>query len=138
MLVLIMIEDTLADLGCKSVTSAATVDKALALINALVFDVAMLDMNLNGSDSQAVADALCARSSISPFERQRRSKLERGLLRSARAKKRHSTMTSWPRYVAALGSHASSDNIIYGAGGVGQRCLRREIDQASSIFSFDP
>ena len=51
MLVLIMIEDMLADLGCKSVTSAATVDKALALINAQVFDVAMLDMNLNGNDS---------------------------------------------------------------------------------------
>src|ERR1039458_8842276 len=51
MLVLIMIEDMLADLGCKSVTSAATVDKALTLINAQVFDVAMLDMNLNGNDS---------------------------------------------------------------------------------------
>jgi CheY-like chemotaxis protein len=34
MLVLLMIEDMLADLGCQSVTSAATVDKALALINA--------------------------------------------------------------------------------------------------------
>jgi hypothetical protein len=33
MLVLIMIEDMLADLGCKSVAAAATVDKALALIN---------------------------------------------------------------------------------------------------------
>jgi CheY-like chemotaxis protein len=45
MLVLIMIEDMLADLGCKSVTSGATVEKA-ALINAQVFDVAILDMNL--------------------------------------------------------------------------------------------
>ena len=61
MLVLIMIEDMLADLGCKSVTSAATVDRALALINEQVFDVAMLDMNLNGSDSHVVAEALAAR-----------------------------------------------------------------------------
>jgi len=61
MLVLIMIEDMLADLGCKSVTSAATVDKALALINEQVFDVAMLDMNLNGNDSYVVAEALAAR-----------------------------------------------------------------------------
>ena len=61
MLVLIMIEDMLADLGCKSVTSAATVDKALALINEQVFDVAMLDMNLNGNDSHVVAEALAAR-----------------------------------------------------------------------------
>ena len=48
MLVLMMIEDMLADLGCKSVTSAAMVDKALALIDAQTFDFAMLDMNLNG------------------------------------------------------------------------------------------
>jgi CheY-like chemotaxis protein len=51
MLVLIMIEDMLADLGCKSVTSAATIDKALALIDAQAFDFALLDINLNGSDS---------------------------------------------------------------------------------------
>ena len=61
MLVLIMIEDMLADLGCQSVTSAATVDKALALISAQVFDVALLDVNLNGNDSHPVAEALSAR-----------------------------------------------------------------------------
>ena len=61
MLVLMMIEDMLADLGCESVTTAATVDRALALINAQVFDAAMLDMNLNGDKSHAVAEALAAR-----------------------------------------------------------------------------
>jgi len=61
MLVLIMIEDMLSDLGCKSVTSAATVDKALALIKAQTFDIALLDMNLNGNDSHPVAEALSAR-----------------------------------------------------------------------------
>ena len=61
MLVLIMIEDMLADLGCQSVTSAATVDKALALINTQVFDVALLDVNLNGNDSHPVSEALSAR-----------------------------------------------------------------------------
>ena len=60
MLVLLMAEDMLADLGCESVTSAATVDQALALIDAQVFDAAMLDMNLNGSRSHAVAAALTA------------------------------------------------------------------------------
>lgn len=58
MLVLIMIEDMLADLGCESVTAAATVNQALAAIDAQIFDVAMLDMNLNGSNSYAVAEAL--------------------------------------------------------------------------------
>lgn len=61
MLILMMIEDMLVDLGCESVTSAATIDQAIALIDAQVFDAAMLDMNLNGKNSRAVANALAAR-----------------------------------------------------------------------------
>ena len=61
MLVLMMIEDMLAELGCKSVTSAATVEKALALVDAQAFDFVMLDENLNGSDSHPVAEAIFAR-----------------------------------------------------------------------------
>ncbi len=61
MLILMMIEDMMADLGCDSVTAAATVDQALALIDAEIFDVAMLDMNLNGNKTHYVADALIAR-----------------------------------------------------------------------------
>jgi CheY-like chemotaxis protein len=61
MLVLLMIEDMLADLGCEAVTAAATIDKALVSIEEQVFDAAMLDMNLNGDDSLKVADALTAR-----------------------------------------------------------------------------
>lgn len=38
MLVLLMIEDMLADLGCESVTAAATVDQALAAIDNQIFD----------------------------------------------------------------------------------------------------
>ena len=61
MLVLMNIEFMLADLGCESVTAAATVDQALAQLEAQVFDAAVLDVNLNGDDSYAVADALGAR-----------------------------------------------------------------------------
>ena len=61
MLVLMMTEDMLADLGCKSVTAAATVNQALALIDTQVFDAAVLDMNLNGNSSHSVAEALVAR-----------------------------------------------------------------------------
>ena len=60
MLVLMNIEDMLADLGCESVTAAATVDQAVALIEAQVFDAALLDMNLNGIKSFPVADKLAA------------------------------------------------------------------------------
>ena len=61
LLVLMLTEDMLADLGCESVTAAATVDQALALIDTQVFDAVMLDMNLNGSSSHLVAEALAAR-----------------------------------------------------------------------------
>lgn len=61
MLVLLMIEDMLADLGCESVTAAATIKQALTLIDAETFDVAMLDMNLNGNQTYSVADALALR-----------------------------------------------------------------------------
>ncbi len=61
MLIIMMIEDMLADLGCQSVTVAATIDQALALIDEQVFDAAMLDMNLKGANSDRVADALAAR-----------------------------------------------------------------------------
>ncbi len=61
MLVLMLIEDMVADLGCTSVKAAASVEQALKLIGANNFDVAMLDMNLNGDRSHAVADALAAK-----------------------------------------------------------------------------
>ena len=61
MMVLMLIEDMLADLGCESVTAAATVDQAIALIDAQVFDAAMLDLNLNGNKSHPVAAALAVR-----------------------------------------------------------------------------
>ncbi len=61
-LIVMMIEDMLTDLGCESVTTAATVNNALALINAQVFDAALLDMNLVGDTSTSVAEALVAHS----------------------------------------------------------------------------
>jgi len=61
MILLMTIEEVLADLGCESVTAAATVDQAVALINARTFDAAMVDVNLKGDKSYPVADALIAR-----------------------------------------------------------------------------
>ena len=60
-LLLMTIEDVLADLGCESVVSASTVDRAISLIDGQVFDAAVLDMTLNGTSSHAVAEALAAR-----------------------------------------------------------------------------
>ena len=61
MLVAMMMKDMLTDLGCGSVIAAASVTRALASIDAQFFDLAMLDMNLNGDKTYPVADALAAR-----------------------------------------------------------------------------
>jgi CheY-like chemotaxis protein len=61
MLVLLNIEDMLADHGCTSVSVAGNADQALALIDGQDFDAAMVDLNLNGRKSYRVADALAAR-----------------------------------------------------------------------------
>jgi CheY-like chemotaxis protein len=60
MLVLMDTQDMLEDLGCSAVVSAANVAEGLACIEAEVFDVALLDLNLNGDRSYAVADSLVA------------------------------------------------------------------------------
>lgn len=57
-IIVMMIEGMLADLGCRDVVSAPSVDKALALVDGRRFDIALLDMNLGGSDSGPVAEAL--------------------------------------------------------------------------------
>jgi CheY-like chemotaxis protein len=61
MLILMMIEDMLADLGCESVATASKIDQAITLIDGHVYDAAMLDLNLNGMESYPIADALIAR-----------------------------------------------------------------------------
>ncbi|KQU80129.1 hypothetical protein ASD99_00975 [Mesorhizobium sp. Root695] len=61
MLVLMGIEDMLADLGCDVVIAAATNEQAIALIEAQHFDAALLDLNLNGVRSYPVADVLAER-----------------------------------------------------------------------------
>ncbi len=61
MLILFMMEDILADLGCRSISGVSTVAKAVSLIESESFDAATLDMNLGGEDSNLVADALLKR-----------------------------------------------------------------------------
>ena len=58
MLVLMAIEDMLADLGCTSIMVAANVEQALELVATQSFDLATLDVNLNGQRSYPVARAL--------------------------------------------------------------------------------
>jgi CheY-like chemotaxis protein len=61
MLVALVLQDMLADLGCVVIGPAASVDEALALIETHILDATVLDVNLAGQMSYPVADALLAR-----------------------------------------------------------------------------
>jgi CheY-like chemotaxis protein len=61
MLVLMELQDMLADLGCEAVVVASTNEQAIALIDTQHFDAALLDLNLKGIRSYPVADVLAAR-----------------------------------------------------------------------------
>lgn len=60
-LIAMQMEETLKRLGHRVVGPVASVADALALIAALDFDAALLDLNLQGERSDSVADALIAR-----------------------------------------------------------------------------
>ncbi len=58
MMVCLLIEDMLADLGCLVVGPAGRLDEAFVLAEMGNFDCALLDMNLNGQSIFPVADVL--------------------------------------------------------------------------------
>ncbi|TFI56727.1 response regulator [Sphingomonas parva] len=54
------VEDMLEALGCETVATAATLNEALAAAETASFDLALLDINLNGTESLPVAARLRA------------------------------------------------------------------------------
>ncbi|HEY0150265.1 MAG TPA: response regulator [Allosphingosinicella sp.] len=54
-------EDMLEELGCTLAATASTLEEALARAEEQAFDVALLDINLNGEQSLPVAALLRAR-----------------------------------------------------------------------------
>jgi CheY-like chemotaxis protein len=52
------LEDMLRDLGCVVAGSAAKLDDAMAMARTSDFDVALLDVNINGKRVDPVADAI--------------------------------------------------------------------------------
>ena len=62
MLVATNLQDTLTDLGAVVIGPAMQVDEAMELATNEDFDVAILDVNLNGTRSYAVAELLQRRS----------------------------------------------------------------------------
>lgn len=58
MLICMDIEDMLEEFGCQIVGPAATVEKALSILDAEQADIAVLDVNLGGVRSYPIADRL--------------------------------------------------------------------------------
>jgi CheY-like chemotaxis protein len=62
MMITMMMEDMLSDLGCEIVGPASNVADALALVDCETIDIGLLDLNLSlGETGYPVADALAAR-----------------------------------------------------------------------------
>ena len=61
MLVSMLVEDMLSDLGCTVVGPAAELEEAMTLATTADIDMALLDVNLGGKPIFPVADALKAR-----------------------------------------------------------------------------
>jgi len=60
-MVTMLLQDTLADIGCEIAGVAFRYADALAKARSLSFDVAILDVNLNGEHTFPIADALAER-----------------------------------------------------------------------------
>jgi CheY-like chemotaxis protein len=58
MMIAMLIEDMLDEFGCKLVGPATNVPRALELIGKESIEIAILDLNLGGQDTYAIADAL--------------------------------------------------------------------------------
>ena len=60
-LVMMLLEDSLGEVGCEIVGKASRSGEALEKASSLSFDVAILDVNLNGNQTLDVADCLSQR-----------------------------------------------------------------------------
>ena len=56
-----LLEDMLTELGCTVAAAATRLDEALQLARTACFDIAILDVNLNGQPILPVADILAGR-----------------------------------------------------------------------------
>lgn len=60
-LVTMLIEDTLADIGCVVADVASKLEEAIEKASSLDFDIAILDVNLNGDQTYPIAEELARR-----------------------------------------------------------------------------
>ena len=85
----------LADLGCESIAVASRIGQAITLIEGHIFDAAMLDLNLNGTESYPIAYVLTARGVPYFFPPVIPSTMSRTVIVTMRSRKNPSPLTSW-------------------------------------------
>ena len=61
MLIALLIEDFLTDIGCRTVATCGSVQSALDAVRTQIFDLAILDVNLAGEMAYPVAELLAER-----------------------------------------------------------------------------
>ena len=60
-MVAMLLQDTLAEIGCEVIGIASRFDDAVKKAKSLTFDIAVLDVNLNGRNTFPIADSLAER-----------------------------------------------------------------------------
>jgi DNA-binding response OmpR family regulator len=60
-MVAMLLQDMLADIGCEVIGSASRFNDAIEKAKSLTFDLAILDVNLNGQRTFPIADVLADR-----------------------------------------------------------------------------
>ena len=60
-MVMMLLQDMLEDIGCEVVDSASRLEEAIGKARSLSFDVAILDVNLNGERTYPIAEVLAER-----------------------------------------------------------------------------
>lgn len=66
-IVAMMLEDMLIELGCTVIGPASTLEEGLALAEGGGFDLAVLDININGERSDAIARVLDTQGTLYTF-----------------------------------------------------------------------
>ncbi len=66
-MVAMLLEDLLAEMGCTVVAVASRIEAAMEAARTLDYDLAILDVNLDGRETYPVADAIIARNLPSVF-----------------------------------------------------------------------
>ena len=60
-MVAMLLEDTLIEIGCEVIGIASRFDDAIAKANSMAFDIAILDINLDGRKTFSIADSFAER-----------------------------------------------------------------------------